>query len=67
MREEDELRWFFKQMGYGDDEGTTTGEINIVGDLWTARVTSHVGIEKVTGMITRESTWKAIELLHRLR
>lgn len=65
MREEDELRWFAKQLGC--DEGTTTSEINIAGDLWTARVTSHVGIEKVAGMVTRESTFKAIELLHRLR
>lgn len=67
MREEDELRWFAKQLGCGDDEGTTTSEINIAGDLWTARVTSHVGIERVVGMVTRESTFKAIELLHRLR
>lgn len=65
MREEDELRWFAKQLGC--DEGATTSEINIAGDLWTARVTSHVGIEKVAGMVTRESTLKAIELLHRLR
>lgn len=63
MHEEDELRWFAKQLHY---EGTTS-EINIAGDLWTARVTSHVGIEKVAGMVTRESTFKAIELLHRLR
>lgn len=63
MHEEDELRWFAKQLGY---QGTTS-EINIAGDLWTARVTSHVGVEKVAGMVTRESTLKAIELLHRLR
>lgn len=63
MHEEDELRWFAKQLSFTG----TTSEINICGDLWTARVTSHVGIEKVAGLVTEESTLKAIELLHRLR
>lgn len=63
MTEEDELRWLAKQLEF---DGTTS-EINIAGPLWTARVTSHVGIEKVAGMISKESTLKAIELLHRLR
>lgn len=63
MTEEDELRWFAKQLGYTD----TTSEINIAGPLWTARVTSHVGIEEVATMVTQESSLKAIELLHRLR
>lgn len=62
MTEEDELRWFANQL---DFEGTTS-EINIA-SLWTARVTSHVGIEKVASLITEESTLKAIELLDRLR
>lgn len=63
MTEEDELRWFAKQLSF---KGTTS-EINIAGPLWTARVTSHVGLEKVAAMITKESTIKAIELLNRLR
>lgn len=63
MTEEDELRWFANQL---DFKGTTS-EINIAGPLWTARVTSHVGVEKVASMITKESTLNAIELLHRLR
>jgi 4-hydroxythreonine-4-phosphate dehydrogenase len=64
MTEEDELRWFAKQLQY---EGTTS-EINIAGPtLWTARVTSHVGVEKVASMVTKESTLKAIELLNKLR
>lgn len=63
MHEEDELRWLAGQLSF---EGTTS-EINICGDLWTARVTSHVGIEAVAGLVTKESTLKAIELLHRLR
>lgn len=63
MHEEDELRWFAKELSFTG----TTSEINICDDLWTARVTSHVGIEKVAGLVTKESTLKAIELLHRLR
>lgn len=63
MTEEDELRWFAKQLNFTG----TTSEINIAGPLWTARVTSHVGVEKVAKMVTKESTLKAIELLNRLR
>ena len=63
MTEEDELRWFANQLEFRG----TTSEINIAGPLWTARVTSHVGVEKVAAMITKESTLNAIELLHRLR
>jgi len=63
MTEEDELRWFAKQL---DFKGTTS-EINIAGELWTGRVTSHIGIEDVAARITKRSVLKAIELLHRLR
>ena len=63
MTEEDELRWFAKQL---DFKGTTS-EINIAGELWTGRVTSHIGIEDVAARITKQSVLKAIELLHRLR
>lgn len=63
MTEEDELRWFANQLHF---KGTTS-EINIAGSLWTARVTSHIGIEKVAGLINKQSTLNAIELLNRLR
>ncbi|KAL3477330.1 hypothetical protein BJX99DRAFT_246289 [Aspergillus californicus] len=63
MTEEDELRWFANQLNF---KGVTS-EINIAGPLWTARVTSHIGVEDVAARITKESTLKAIELLHRLR
>ncbi|KAL2863344.1 pyridoxal phosphate PdxA-domain-containing protein [Aspergillus lucknowensis] len=63
MTEEDELRWFANQL---DFKGVTS-EINIAGPLWTGRVTSHIGVEEVAQRITKESTLKAIELLHRLR
>lgn len=63
MTEEDELRWFANQLAFGG----TTSEINIAGPLWTARVTSHIGIEDVSARISKDSTLEAIELLHRLR
>jgi 4-hydroxy-L-threonine phosphate dehydrogenase PdxA len=63
MKEEDELRWFANQLDFNG----TTSEINIAGSLWTARVTSHIGVQEVAQRITKESTMKAIELLHRLR
>lgn len=63
MKEEDELRWFAKQLKFAGK----TSEINIAGPLWTARVTSHIGLEQVAGMITEKSTLEAIELLNRLR
>lgn len=64
MTEEDELRWFAKQLNFTG----TTSEINIAGSaLWTARVTSHIGIESVAALITKENVIKAIELLHKLR
>lgn len=63
MTEEDELRWFANQLKF---DGTTS-EINVAGDLWTARVTSHIGVEDVAARVTKETTLKAIELAHRLR
>ncbi|KIX01092.1 uncharacterized protein Z518_10158 [Rhinocladiella mackenziei CBS 650.93] len=63
MTEEDELRWFANQLDFNG----TTSEINVAGPLWTARVTSHIGLEEVAVRITKVMTLKAIELLQRLR
>lgn len=63
MTEEDELRWFANQLDFNG----TTSEINIAGPLWTGRVTSHISIGEVADRVTKESTLKAIELVHRLR
>lgn len=60
MHEEDELRWFAKELKY---DGTTS-ELNILGDLWTARVTSHVAVQDIARGVTAESVEKAIRLLH---
>jgi len=60
MHEEDELRWFAKELDY---DGTTS-ELNILGELWTARVTSHVAVHDIARGVTAENVEKAIRLLH---
>jgi 4-hydroxythreonine-4-phosphate dehydrogenase len=40
-----------------------TGEINILGELWTSRVTSHVPLGRVASLVTRERVGAVIELL----
>src|SRR5262249_35722865 len=61
MVDEDELRYFARLLEY-------TGycsEINICGALWTTRVTSHVPLREVAGLITAEKVHKAARLIHR--
>lgn len=60
MDQEDELRWFATQLGF---EGTTS-ELNILGGLWTARVTSHVSIKEVADRVNAPAVTAAIQLLH---
>ena len=55
-----ELSWFVGQLGH-------TGpycEFNVLGDLWTSRVTSHVAIRKVASLITGEAIIEAADLIH---
>ena len=60
MQEEDELRWFAKELGH---QGTTS-ELNVLDDLWTARVTSHIPISAVAARITPDAVHATIRLLH---
>lgn len=62
MHEEDELRWFAKNLGY---EGTTS-ELNFVPGLTTSRVTSHVALSEVSARINARSVLEAIRLLNRV-
>lgn len=55
----DELRWFAQQIGH---KGPTS-EFNVLGNLWTSRVTSHVALKEVPGLISRERILEAIGLL----
>ncbi|GAB3547739.1 4-hydroxythreonine-4-phosphate dehydrogenase PdxA [Arthrobacter tumbae] len=60
MNEEDELRWFAKELNYTG----TTSELNVLPGLWTARVTSHIPISEVAERIRPENVTAAIRLLH---
>lgn len=60
MDEEDELRWFAKELHY---EGTTS-ELNVLPGLWTARVTSHIPVSEVAARIKSANVTAAIRLLH---
>jgi 4-hydroxythreonine-4-phosphate dehydrogenase len=39
-------------------------EINVLENLWTSRVTSHVGLRTVSGSITKQGVLDAIGLIH---
>nr|WP_232533262.1 MULTISPECIES: 4-hydroxythreonine-4-phosphate dehydrogenase PdxA [Ramlibacter] len=60
MQQEDELRFLQDRFGVQ----TFTCEFNVTGDLWTSRVTSHVPLREVAGLITPEAVKQAVHLLH---
>ena len=41
------------------------GELNVLDDLWTSRVTSHVPMAQVSQLLTKEKVLLAVELIHR--
>jgi len=59
MRTSDELHWFARQLAF---EGPVC-EFNVLGKLWTSRVTSHVALKDVAGLVTPEGVMQGIELL----
>jgi 4-hydroxythreonine-4-phosphate dehydrogenase len=59
MQTPDELHWFAGQLGF---EGAVC-EFNVLGSLWTSRVTSHVALKDVSSLVTREGVVQAAELL----
>ncbi len=59
MTHEDELRWFADELGYHGP----TSELNVLDELWTSRVTSHVPLHAVAGLLTPEKIATSIELL----
>jgi 4-hydroxythreonine-4-phosphate dehydrogenase len=60
MHEEDELRWFAKELGH---DGVTS-ELNFVPGLTTSRVTSHCALKEVPERISARSVLDAIRLLN---
>lgn len=59
MQHEDELRWFADQLGYRGP----TSELNVLDELWTSRVTSHVPLKEVAGLLTPQKIAEAVALL----
>ena len=59
MRQEDELRWFAEFLGYTG----VCGELNVLKNLWTARVTSHVPLRSVSALLTLEGVSDAIRMI----
>jgi 4-hydroxythreonine-4-phosphate dehydrogenase len=57
-RFEDELRYAADHLGWTGP----VGEFNVLGRLWNARVTSHIGIAQVSAHLTRERVLEAIRL-----
>lgn len=55
----DELDWFAHHMR---PEGRP-GEINILGEVWTSRATSHIPLRDVAGKITVDSVLDSVRLL----
>ena len=60
MDHPDELHWFAELLRF---EGTCV-ELNVLEGLWTSRVTSHVPLSAVSGLITRDKVAQAVELIH---
>ena len=60
MEQEDELRWFADVLGYRGP----CGEFNVLERIWTSRVTSHVPLKDVAGLLSAEGVAEAIGMLH---
>lgn len=59
MRESDELEWFAHQLGYGGG----FCEFNVIDELWTSRVTSHMALKDVSARLSVERIVEAIDLI----
>lgn len=59
MHQEDELRWFAEFLGY---QGVC-GELNVLKNLWTARVTSHVALRDVSSLLQPHKVAEAIGMI----
>ena len=59
MTQEDELRWFAERLAF---EGVC-GELNVLKNLWTSRVTSHVPLRDVANLLTPGKVADAIAMI----
>jgi 4-hydroxythreonine-4-phosphate dehydrogenase len=59
MTQEDELRWFAEHMHFSG----VCGELNVLKNLWTARVTSHVPLNEVSSLLSPDKVADAIRMI----
>jgi 4-hydroxythreonine-4-phosphate dehydrogenase len=59
MTQADEMHWFADVLNYSG----VCAEFNVLEKLWTSRVTSHVPLSAVSGLLTRDKVAQAIELI----
>lgn len=59
MTQEDEMRWFAEHMHYTG----VCGELNVLKNLWTARVTSHVPLSQVSSLLSKDKVADAIRMI----
>lgn len=59
MGHSDELHWFAEYLGF---EGPFC-EFNVLDNLWTSRVTSHVALAEVPGLLSQDRVIEAIRLI----
>jgi 4-hydroxythreonine-4-phosphate dehydrogenase len=59
MTHSDELHWFAERLGCAGP----FCEFNVLDNLWTSRVTSHVALSQVPAMITHDGVVDAIRLI----
>ena len=59
LAQEDELRWFAQALDFAG----VCGELNVLKNLWTARVTSHVALREVAGLLTPEKVSQAVRMM----
>jgi 4-hydroxythreonine-4-phosphate dehydrogenase len=60
MPHEDELHYFASLLSYAG----TVSEINVCGNLWTSRVTSHIPLSAVAGAVTADKICSVAHLLN---
>jgi 4-hydroxy-L-threonine phosphate dehydrogenase PdxA len=59
MHQEDEMRWFAELLHHNGP----CGELNVLENLWTSRVTSHVALNEVSGLLTSDKVAEAIRMI----
>ena len=59
MHQEDELRWFAEFLNYKG----VCGELNVLQDLRTSRVTSHVPLKEVSHLLSSQKVFESIEMI----